>query len=166
MERIVLLVGVSYLFHLVATVIWLGWSVLLVIARASEKKAYGSDVVDLDRFVRETMPIAMLAFAALAVTGLYQMVTDTHYDDVLTFDNAWSQLLLLKHLAFGAEAVALLAVRFVLEPDLNYYRRLAARGDGSDGLRRTRQRYRWAAWFNLALGGVILALTGVLTALP
>lgn len=166
MDTTILFTSISYAFHLIATVIWLGWSVLLVIAhRFSTTDADDVVLADVYRFTRRTMPIALLSFAVLAGTGLYQMASDQHYEDLLVFNNAWSQLLFLKHIAFLAEAVVLLAIRFVIQPDLDYYRRAAAQGRGA-GLAQTQRRYRWAAWLNLALGTFVLLITAMLTALP
>lgn len=167
MDTALLFVSLSYAFHLIATVVWLGWSVLLVIAhRSSPEETAETASFDIHQFTRHTMPIAMLAFAALAGTGLFQMARDSHYQDMLVFNTTWSQLLFLKHIGFGAEAIILFAIRFVIDPDFDYYRRAGDRGDNGAGFARTRRRYRWAAWFNLALGTLVLGITGILTALP
>lgn len=168
MDTTVLFVSASYVFHLVATIVWVGWSLLLVIVQRSptSETAENSTSFDLNAFTRRGMPIAMLAFAALAATGLYQMASDSHYVDMLVLNTAWSRLLFLKHIVFVAEAVVLLAIRFVIEPDLDYHRRAGVQGYDDGRYAEIQRRYRWAAWINLALGLLILLITGPLTALP
>lgn len=138
----------------------------MVAHRSSTIDADDAASSDLYQFTRRAMPVALLAFAALAGTGLYQMASDQHYEDLLVFNTAWSQLLFLKHIAFLVETVVLVAIRFVIEPDFDYYRRAAARGRDVAGLAQTQRRYRWAAWINLALGALVLVVTALLTALP
>lgn len=167
MDTTILFVSISYAFHLIATVVWLGWSVLLVIVHRASIDADDTGPSDVYQLTRRAMPIALLAFVALAGTGLYQMASDQHYEDLLVFNTAWSQLLFLKHIVFLAEAVVLFAIRFIIEPDFDHYRRAAAKGRDVAGLvAKTQRRYRWLAWLNLALGTLVLGVTALLTALP
>lgn len=169
MEPSILVVGTSYAIHLVATVIWFGWSVLLIVAGVPDTDDVTPRATALQALVRRTMPLALLAFATLAVTGLYQMVTDTHYEDFLQITSSWSRLLLFKHLAFALDAIVLLWLRLIILPELGYQLRAARarRGQHAAGeVSLLQRRYRLAAWVNLFLGLGILVVTGFITGLP
>lgn len=154
--------GISYLFHLVATLVWLGWSGLIVLAPPFSPDSSQPS----NRLARRLTPFALLAFAALGVSGMYQLVTDPHYENVLALTNTWSRLMFAKHILYGVEALILGVMRLVVEPELRYLTRAAARGQPAPALPAFRRRYRRLAWLNLALGFAILALTAFITALP
>lgn len=108
--------GISYLFHLVATLVWLGWSGLIVLALPFSPD--GSQ--PSNRLARRLAPFALPAFAALGVSGMYRLVTAPHYENVPALTNTWSRLMFAKHVLYGAEVIVLGVMRLVLEPELRY----------------------------------------------
>lgn len=161
-----LLVGLSNSVHLVATILWIGWSALLptVIApRALE--AHGDEPLWVAVLARRAAPVAYGALAALGATGMLQMGASPHYEGMFALANPWSALLLAKHLLVLASVGLILYLAQGLGPRL----RLAARYRGRPTTHDTASlvaRFRALAWLNAALGLAILLLTGFMTAIP
>lgn len=164
-----LLVGLSNTAHILATVIWIGWSLLLVAVVAPQALvAYAPDTSGwLASTVRRLPPLAYLALAALGVTGMYQLVAHPNYVDLLALANTWSLLIFIKHLAVVGNAGLMAYLAGVLVPEVRFQLWAAARGRGdANRLRILARRFRWLAWLNLALGAVVLLMTGLATAIP
>lgn len=164
-----LFVGLSNTVHILATVVWIGWSLLLVMVIAPQVTvAYASSASGwLASTVRRLPSLAYLALATLGVTGMYQLVANSNYVDLLVFANTWSRLIFIKHLAVLGNVGLMAYLGGILVPEVRFQLRAADLGRGDAGrLRVLEQRFRWLAWLNLALGAVVLLMTGLATALP
>jgi uncharacterized membrane protein len=118
-----LILAVSYFVHLVATVTWLGGLVIQLLFLLPALRAAVRDQPTQYRLLallrRRIVPFFNLSLALLIVTGLTQMAGDPNYDGLLSFDNAWSQAMLLKHLAFAGMIVCLVIGQVGVAPALN-----------------------------------------------
>jgi uncharacterized membrane protein len=164
------ILAVSYFFHLVATVIWIGGLVLMVILVWPEVTRTLADKRATYRFVtnlrRRFTPLVNLSLVVLVVTGLFQMTGDSHYDGVLKFSNAWSRVMLMKHLTIAGMVVSGLLVQFGVTPALERASLLAERGkDDPETWQRLRRREVRLTWINVILGLLVLGFTAWATAL-
>lgn len=164
------ILAISYFFHLVATIVWIGGLVVLVIMVLPEaRRTLGTNPAFytlLAGLRRRFFPLSNLSLAVLVVTGLVQMSGDPHYDGVLQFTNEWSRVLLLKHIAIGGMFVCGLALQYYVAPALERATLLAEhhKGDAAE-LDRLRRRETRLTWINVILGLLVLAFTAWATAL-
>lgn len=162
--------AVSLFFHLIATIIWIGGLVLMVILIWPETRRalneYPGTYRMLDRLRKRFMPLTHLSLAVLIVTGLFQMTANPNYEGVLQFTNDWSRAILLKHLAIGGMLICGIALQFWVAPALERASLLAERqkGDPAEWARLHRLEVR-LTWINATLGVLVLAFTAWATAL-
>lgn len=160
-----LLVGLSNTFHLLATVLWIGWSALLPLVVAPRAlQLYQGEGGALSWLVERAPPLAYGALLLLGATGMLQMGAHPHYEGLFALGNLWSQLLFVKHLL----VLASVALLFYLSQQVGPRLRLAAQrarlgqpGDPAPLL----ARFRLLSWLNLLCGLLILLLTGYMTAI-
>ncbi|MBC7813067.1 MAG: CopD family protein, partial [Burkholderiales bacterium] len=163
------LLAINYFFHLVATVVWLGGLVIMVLlvwpaARhvlAEDEALYRL----LQRIRRRFLPLTHFSLVVLIVTGLLQMTADSHYEGVLQISNEWSRVILLKHIAIGGMFICGLALQYGVAPALERASLLAEHGKGDpverDRLLRREVRLTWAS---VILGMLVLGFTAWATA--
>jgi uncharacterized membrane protein len=164
------LLAISYFFHLIATVVWIGGLVMMtVLVWPSAQRVLAESpalMTFLTRLRKRFMPLTNFSFVLLVVTGLIQMTGDPNYDGVLQFNNDWSRVILLKHVAIAGMLVCGVALQFAVNPALERATLLAERGKGDAAewarLRRTEVRLTWA---NVILGVLVLAFTAWATAI-
>ncbi len=162
--------ALSLFFHIGATVIWIGGILLvtfLVVPELNRALAEQPSLYRLLRRLRKRLtPLGNLALATLIVTGLLQMSTDPDYEGLLSFNNRWSQVLLVKHLLLIVMAAAGLLLQIAVAPALERTSLLLERGQCDAGeWRRLRQRERRLTQFIAALAILILAASAWLTAI-
>ena len=161
-----LLLSISLLLHLIATVVWLGGLAIFTLYfwplahknLASEQQRQ----IVLD-FLARFRPIANFSLIVLLGTGMLQLGVNDNYDGVLTFENTWSLAMLLKHIAFGGMIVIAGIIQFGIVPATERATILASRGDSSELdiiLHRERHLLRWM----LGLGLMVLLFTAIATA--
>jgi uncharacterized membrane protein len=164
------ILAISYFFHLLATIVWIGGLVLLVVLVLPEaRRVLGTDTAFyalLTRLRRRFMPMTNLSLAVLVVTGLVQMSGDPHYDGVLQFTNEWSRVILFKHVAVAGMFVCGLALQYGVAPALERSTLLVEhhKGDPAE-LGRLQRREARLTWINVALGVLVLGFTAWATAL-
>ncbi|MFO7321586.1 MAG: DUF4149 domain-containing protein [Chloroflexota bacterium] len=164
------ILAISYFFHLIATVVWIGGLVILTVLVLPEARRAldANPALDAlsDRLRQRFIPLSNFSLVVLIVTGLIQMTGDPNYDGMLQFTNEWSRVILLKHIAIFGMFGCGLALQFVVAPALKRARLLAEHGKADpDEARRHRQREQRLAWINLVLGILVLAFTAWATAL-
>jgi hypothetical protein len=97
---------------------------------------------------------------------LFQMTGDPNYDGMLQFDNEWSQVILLKHIAIVGMFVCGMVMQLSTIPAMERASLLAERGKGDpaarEGLWRAEARL---TWINVALSILVLLFTAWATAL-
>ncbi|MFN8527771.1 MAG: CopD family protein [Anaerolineae bacterium] len=164
------LLAISYFFHLIATVTWLGGLAILSLMVFPETKRILGDnpslYAILSRLRKRFFPIVNFSLVVLVFTGFVQMSGDTHYDGVLQFTNEWSRILLLKHVAFVGMILCGGLLQWGVAPALERASLLIERGKGDPAeLERLRKREVRLTWINLGLGLLVLAFTAWVTAL-
>jgi uncharacterized membrane protein len=165
--------ALSLFIHLTATVIWIGGLLvtMLLVWPAIRRTLEMSPALYrlLSQIRKRFYPISNLALVALIVTGLFQMTADEHYNGFLTFDNTWSQVMLVKHIVVGLMAIAGLLLQYAVAPDLERTSLLLEHGKGTDEhnikWQQLRQRETWLTWLNGLLGLSVLAFSAWLGAL-
>ncbi len=166
------LLALSYFLHMVATVVWIGGLVLLVVLVWPEARALlsrtdhsGTVLELLDRLRKRFYPLANLSLVVLIVTGLYQMDQNPHYDGLLQLTNAWTRAILLKHVAVLGMLVIGLVMQWGVGPALERATLLARRGKDSPDLERLRRRERQLTALNCGLGLIVLVFTAIATSI-
>lgn len=164
------ILAISYFFHLIATIVWIGGLVILTIMVLPEaRRVLGTNPEFyslLARLRKRFTPLSNLSLVVLVVTGLIQMAGDSNYDGVLQFTNEWSRVILYKHIAVLGMFVCGLALQYWVVPSLERATLLAERhkGDAAE-LDRLRAREARLTWVNLILGVLVLGFTAWATAL-
>lgn len=164
------ILALSYFFHLIATVVWVGGLVILGILVWPEARRALAEHRQLEAFLmrlrKRFIPLSHFSLVALTVTGLVQMTGDPNYDGVLQFDNEWSRVILLKHIAIAGMLACGLMLQYGVIPALERTSLLAERGKGDpEAWARLRRREVRLTWINIALGVLVLAFTAWATAI-
>jgi len=162
--------ALSLFIHILATVIWIGGLLVTVLLVFPEVRR----VIDgqpafyrlLSRLRQRFYPISNLCLAALWVTGLFQMTADPHYDGLLTFDNDWSRIMLLKHVLIVVMMAAGLLLQYGVAPRLERVSLLLERekGDLATWQRLRRSEVRLTVVLSV-LGIAVLACSAAATAI-
>jgi len=164
------ILALSYYAHLIATVVWIGGLVVMLLLVLPAARSTLADQQTLYRLLarlrRRFVPIANLSLAMLIGTGLIQMSGDPNYDGLLTFDNAWSQAMLLKHLAIVGMAACLIVGQIGLAPALDRALLLLEKGKGDPAqlAKLHRDETRLTA-ISVGLSALVLLFTAWATAL-
>lgn len=166
-----LVLAISYFFHLVATIVWIGGLALLVlVVWPVAGRTLADDPARQAAFFgalrRRFDPLANLSLVVLVVTGLFQTSGDPNYGGMLIIDNDWSRAILLKHIAIAGMVVVGVILQLGIAPALERMalQRALGQPDPAESARLGRREQRLNA-LNLALGLVVLAFTAVATAL-
>lgn len=162
--------ALSLFAHIIATVIWIGGlflTVLLVWPEVRRTLNTSPALYQLlSRWRKRFYPLSNLALATLIVTGLFQMNADPNYDGFLTFDNEWSRVMLMKHIAIVLMALVGLVIQYGVTPALERTSLLMEhdKGDPAD-FARLRRREVTLTWVNAALGLAVLGFSAWATAI-
>ncbi len=166
------LLALSFFFHLIATIVWLGGLVLMTVVIWPEARALiarhdesGGLLELLERLRKRFYPLANLSLIVLIVTGLFQMGKSPHYDGFLQITNDWTRAILLKHIAVLGMLIVGAVMQWGILPALDRATLLARRGKESPDLERLRRRERQLLAINCFLGIVVLLFTAVATAI-
>lgn len=162
--------AVSYFFHLIATVVWIGGLVTLTVLVWPETRRVLANNPALysllTRLRKRFFPLTNFSLVVLTLTGFIQMSGDAHYDGLLQFSNEWSRILLIKHIAIIGMVMCGLVLQFGVTPALERASMLAERGKGDPAeWERLRRREVRLTWLNVGLGLAVLGFTAWLTAI-
>ncbi len=160
----------SYLLHLIATVIWLGGlATLTLLVWPAARRATGDDPAIRRLFTdfrRRFTPITNFSLVVLIATGMIQMALDEHYDGLMQITNDWSRAILLKHVAIGGMIICGAILQLGVNPALERAGLLADAGKGDPtAYAKLRQREVTLTWVNAGLGMLVLAFTAWATAI-
>ena len=158
------ILAVSYFFHLIATVIWLGGLAVFALLLFPE----GALLPDAlrARMRRRFLPLTNFSLVVLIFTGLTQMAGDPNYDGVLQFTNTWSVVILLKHVVIVGMLIAGGILQWGITPTLDRQNLLAQRGKQDAAvITRLHRTEVQLTWINVILGALVLGLTAWATAL-
>ncbi len=165
-----LYLAISYFFHLVATIVWLGGLMILTImvypAANLALREHPAFYAFMNRIRKRFVPLANFSLAVLVGTGLVQMSLDENYQGVLDFSNQWSVALLLKHVAIVGMVGCSVAIQYVVSPALERTTLMLERGKAAEGdWAKLQRRELILTWVNNGLGVLVLAFTAWMTAL-
>lgn len=162
--------AISYFFHLVATVVWLGGLAILSIMVWPEAnrtlQSHPQIYAFTNRLRKRFVPLANFSLAVLIVSGMIQMAGDENYLGTMDFSNQWSQAMLYKHIAIVGMVVCSLALQYGVAPQLERTSLLVERGKADvSEWQKLRQREVTLTWVNNGLGLLVLVFTAWMTAL-
>lgn len=139
--------GIGFAVHLLAAVVWIGGLASLVVGLRPALNRAIVAVDERDRvwaaIHRRFVLVAALAAAILFASGFMMMTADPHFLGFGNYGNAWSKLLVVKHVLFVLMLGVLFALRKPRDPK--------AERDLVD--------------ISLMLGLAVLVVTGLLTAI-
>ncbi len=149
---------------MLATVVWLGGIILLVVLVWPEARRTLSENPGLYQFLsrlrKRFFPLINLSLIVLAVTGLIQMAGDSNYDGVMQITNEWSLVMLIKHIAAAGMAIGSIVLQYGVVPALERASLLVERGKGNpQEWERLRRREVILTWITVILGMLVLAFT-------
>ena len=158
------ILAISYFFHLIATVVWLGGLAVFVLlifpAGALVPEAL------MVRLRKRFIPLTNFSLVVLIFSGLIQMSGDPNYDGVLQFTNEWSRVILLKHLVIVGMLIVGVVMQWGIAPALDRQNLLSERGKGDAAqVARLRRDESRLTWINVLLGAAVLGLTAWATAI-
>lgn len=160
------LLVLSYWFHLLGTVIWLGGLALMaLVAWPALRRGTLSDN-GWWALQRRFLPWANGSLIVLLLTGFVQMTTDPNYEGFLVLRSVWAQALLVKHLAFGGMVVVGALMQLWLYPAMERVRLLADQRPSVAAPDRERlaRREQRLLRLNVVLAAAVLFFTAVATA--
>lgn len=162
--------AISYFFHLVATVIWLGGLAVLTMMVWPEANRSLQSSPQLYAYMRglrkRFVPWANFSLAVLVVSGMIQMAGDEYYMGTLDFSNEWSRVMLYKHIAIVGMVICSLALQYGVAPELERTSLLVERDKATPQDWQTlRKREVWLTWANNGLGLLVLLFTAWMTAI-
>lgn len=162
--------ALSYFVHLLATVIWIGglFSLTLLVWPETQRILAESPALHhlLNRLRKRFAPLTNFSLAVLWLSGLVQLSGDPNYQGTLIFDNEWSRVMLLKHIAVLGMMLCGVILQFMVTPALERSSLLKERGkDDAGEWQRHRQQEIRLTWINMALGVAVLGFTAWATAL-
>ncbi len=128
--------AVSLFFHLIATVIWIGGLLITLVMVWPEVRRTLAENPALyrltDRLRKRFTSLSNLSLAVLIVTGLTQMSLSEHYNGFMDFDNEWSRVILLKHIAIVGMVCSGVILQYTVTPALERTSLLLERGKTTD----------------------------------
>lgn len=155
---------ITYWLHMVATVVWIGGltAVSLIILPVARKildaAAYGALLTSIQARLQS---IGWFSLAVLALTGMFQMSANPHYEGFLAIRNNWAAAILVKHLVIFLMVAVTGYMTWVVMPTIRRNALLRAAGrsvNDAQEERLQRQEVRMLR-LNLALSIIILLLT-------
>jgi len=163
MSREVLQLAIFYTLHLIATLVWLGGLITLVliswpgaIGTTPEGKAF------VEAMEKRLRPFAGGSMFVLLVSGFVQMGSDPNYLGLFQFGNLWSAAMLMKHVVFTGMLLVSGVSQYRIIPDLER----AHIASNTADITNLRGRLQLMTRLNLGLGIVVLILTAIMTAVP
>lgn len=164
-----ILLTLSYLVHLVSTVVWLGGMLIFSILVGPLIEQVITDHAENQRLLlnlqKRFRPLANLSLILLLGTGMVQMGANSEYEGLFVFDNTWSLAMLLKHIAFGGMILVMLWIQFGIVPELERATLLATQKNETDALQRILQQEKLFTRILLGLGALVLIFTAIMTAI-
>ena len=169
------LLTLSFLFHLIATVVWIGGLVTIsfliepIANRVLADRAQAARGLDaarlMDAVQKRFQPLANLSLIVLLLTGMVQLVNNRFYKGLLQMDNVWSTAILLKHLAVIAMIALAAYVTFSVQPALRRNALLVANGvENPVEAARLQAQQKRLTRLNLGLMVVVLIFTALASA--
>ena len=156
--------SLAYWLHMLATVVWIGGLVTLVIlVLPVAKRLLEPDLFAqfLEGLQRRLDPLGWLSLSVLLVTGLFQMSANPNYNGLLSISNRWAASILIKHVLFLGMIAVSAYMTWGLFPAIRRNALLKTKGvDAIEGSKLER-RESFLLRLNLLLSVLILGLTAL-----
>src|ERR671925_1106812 len=156
--------ALTYWLHLLATVTWIGslagisFLVLPAMQRSLNPEA---QLVFIEAMQKRLEPIAWFSISLLAVTGLFQMSTNPHYDGFLSISTQWSLAILAKHILGIFMVVASAIQTWEVIPAIHRAILMSKKSKNVEDLDALRRREILLLRINFILGVLILGATAI-----
>jgi uncharacterized membrane protein len=147
------LTALSYTLHTLATAIFIGYFLLASLVAIPALRQAGLNSRALGEISRRSRFWIYAALAVFLLTGLYLMLVDPNYRGVGQFNNAWSVLMLVKHIAI----LGMLALGFFYNAILRVGHLLRSKPEDDAALARFTQYHNLMS----GLGVLVVLLTAV-----
>jgi len=151
-----------YLFHMLATVIWVGslaaisFLILPAMKRTLDPE---TQLIFIEAMQKRLEPIAWFSISLLVLTGLFQMSLNPHYDGFLSTSTQWSLAILTKHI-LGIIMVVVSAIQtWEVIPAIRRAILISKKHDNAEELDALRHREITLLRINFGLSVLILAAT-------
>jgi uncharacterized membrane protein len=156
--------SLAYWLHMLATVVWIGGLVTLVIlVLPVAKRLLEPDLFAqfLEGLQRRLDPLGWLSLSVLLVTGLFQMSANPNYNGLLSISNRWAASILIKHVLFLGMIAVSAYMTWALFPAIRRNALLKTKGvDAIEGGKLERREI-FLLRLNLLLSVLILGLTAL-----
>ena len=154
----------SYWFHMLATVAWIGGLAaiaLLILPASNHLNDPEKQAILLENAQRRLDPVAWFSLVLLIGTGLVQMSASPQYDGFLSFTNQWAIAILFKHIVFLGMILISAYTTWFLLPELNRAMIRYSLQQETTELPPLQRRSQMLLRLNLILGLIVLALTAL-----
>ena len=160
------LLAITYLLHLVATVVLLG-SLAGVVGLAWPALSKGE--IDQNQWItiqQRLLPWANGSLVVLLLSGFYQMTNDPNYGGFFNFDGIWAWAMLFKHIAYIGMVAVTLYLQFVLYPEVGRMQILANKKPEQSAIHQQALlgREKQLLKLNFLCAVMILVFTAIMTA--
>lgn len=160
------ILAISYLIHLLATVIWLGGIALITLLAWPALQSGTLASNQWWAIQRKFMLWANVSMVLLLITGFYQMTVDSNYSGFLSIDSTWAAAILLKHIAYIVMIVITVYMQAVLYPAMSRAALLAKQKPelGAGESEKIQKREILLLRLNLIFAVIVLLFTALATA--
>lgn len=153
-----------YWLHMLATAIWAGSlaAISLLILPAMKRTLSSETQLALIEAIQKRLePIAWFSISLLAVTGLFQMSTNPHYDGFLSISTQWSLAILTKHILGIFMIVASAIQTWEVIPAIHRAIMMSKKSKNTDELNSLQRREILLLRINFGLSILILGASAV-----
>ena len=147
-----ILIALSTWLHAMATVIFIGYYVLLalIFLPILSKAENGTALSEISKRSRSWMYISLLIFI---ITGIYLMIADSNYLGFADFGNFWGIVMLVKHVLI----IGMIVMGFWFNAIL----RVGPLMSSNSGVAQAISRFRWHVNTMAVSGVLVLLLTAL-----
>ena len=157
-----LILTLSHFFHLLATVIWIGGIILILLVILPSAKVALESAPVVGRLMQEITkrftPMANISILVLIVTGVVFISHEKNFTGFLDFMNPWNLVMLLKSLLVAVMIIIHFYRGLILNPKIE---RLSGQVENPQVVR-LRKYSSNLVKTNLALGVAVLLVSGIL----
>lgn len=156
--------SISYLVHLVATVVWLGGlftMTIFILPFIQENFAPDQKEKVLTTIQTKLNPLGWLCLFILTGTGMFQMSEHPAYEGFLTIDNSWAIAIFIKHLFIILMVIAMGYTTWAVIPGLKKIalRQKLGKVINQEEITYLRKREKQIIWINTVLAIFVLIFT-------
>ncbi len=168
-----IILSVSHFLHLVATVVWIGGIVmiLLVILPGAKESLESAPMIKrlMKEIARRFTPMANISIFIVILTGIVIAYYDKRFTGLLELNNSWNSVMLLKHLLVALMVIIHFYRGLRLNPKIGSLSSRISESEAASPLSSRVAKYQKFSLdlvkVNLFLGIMVLMMTGISTSL-